>query len=332
VHVKNKREATTKISAQLEEVQKLLSDAQSVLLYKNQKEAADLALKAKAKYQEINAKAAPRDVYQKIGEQLASINSKIDQVKEVKVTVLGNLSPENLLIKLPGYLGTQTNGQIVSYNKQSGQIQDNAIKSQENIKANVTVKDAAVIYNGSSLFVWKPTEGKLGPAFPTSVPAQSAFAGLKYYPTNNRAYVLDKAQNSALSFQINGDKLQKPVISLKDVPAIGEAQDLAIDGSIYILTQDAVVKYSAGKLAEYNLPYLSKPFSGEGKIATQVDFKNLYILDVAEKRIIVTDKTGSLLYTIKNTQLTNPKDFEVDEKNKIIYLLNDSELLKLELP
>ncbi len=331
IHVKNTKLTTERLTAQLEDAQKLLNNAQSALVYNDQKQATDLIQQAKDKYQAVNAKDAPRDLYQKVGSQLNDLNGKIDRVKDVKVTLLGNLSAADQLIRLPDFLGTETGGQIISYNKASGQIQDNAIKSDENILAAVATKDAAVIYNGSSLFVWKPKDSTLGPAFSQSVPAAAAFGGLKYYPTNNRVYVLDKTQNNAVSFLLNADKLQKPVVSLKNVSAIGQAQDFAIDGSIYLLTRDAVVKYSAGKLAEYNLPYLSKPFSGDGRIITQVDFKDVYILDKTNKRIIVTDKSGNLLYTIKNDQLSNPKDFEVDEKNKIIYVLNDSELLKLDL-
>jgi len=331
VRVKNSRVETAKTTTELQSVQKLLGDAQSALVYNDQKQAADLLQQAKAKFQNINAKTAPKDAYQKLQQQLNTLGDKIERNKDVKVTLVGNLSPEDRLIRLPGYLGTQTNGQIVSFNRSTDQIQDNAIKTTENIKACVATKDAAVIYNGTGLLVWKPQEGKTGPAFSTSVPDANAFAGLKYYPTNNRVYLLDKSKNSAISFQISGDKLQKPVVSLKNVSAISEAQDFAIDGNIYILTKDAVVKYSAGRLAEYNLPYLSKPFSGAGKIITQTDFKNLYILDITGKRIIVTDKTGNLIYTIKNDQLNNPKDFEVDEKNNAIFVLNGSELLKLDV-
>ncbi|MCL5774780.1 MAG: hypothetical protein M1333_01045 [Patescibacteria group bacterium] len=330
IKVKNNRVETARVSVELQAAQKLANDAQSALVYNDQKQAADLLMQAKAKFQSINAKSAPKDAYQKLSQQLETLNAKIERNKDVKVTLVGNLSPEDRLIRLPGYLGTQTNGQIVSFNRSTDQIQDNAIKTSENIKACVATKTAAVIYNGTSLLVWNALDGKTGPAFSTSVPDANSFAGLEYYPTNNRVYLLDKSKSSAISFLVSGDKLQKPVVSLKNISAISQAQDFSIDnsGSIYILTRDAVVKYSAGRLAEYNLPYLSKPFSGDGRIITQA---NVYILDLSGKRIIVTDKTGNLLYTIKNDQLSNPKDFEVDEKNKTIFVLNGSELLKLDI-
>lgn len=331
IHIKNSREAATQTIAELSAVQKLLNNAQSALVYNDQKQAADLIQQAKTKFQTINTKTAPKDEYQKISTLFNSLNEKIDRIRNVKITLLGNLSLENRLISLPGFLATETNNHILSYNLANGQIQDNFLKSPETIRSSVATKTGAVIYNGAALFVWKPQDGKVGSGFTASVPTAENFINLKYYPANNRVYVLDRSQNTATSFLINGDKLQKPVIALKNVTEIGQAQDFAIDGSIYLLTRNAVVKYSAGKLAEFNLPYLSKPFSGEGRIITQPDFKYVYLLDIAEKRIIVTDKTGNLMYTIKNEQMTKPKDFEVDEKNKVIYLLNDSELLKIDL-
>lgn len=331
IHIKNNREASAQTAAQLSTVQKLLNNAQSALVYNDQKQAADLIQQAKTKFQAVNSKIAPKDEYQKINTLFNSLDEKIDRTRNVKITLLGNLSPENRLISLPGFLATETNNRILSYDLANGQIQDNVLKSPETIRSSVATKNGAVIYNGSALFVWKPQDGKTGPGFTTSVPVADNFINLKYYPANNRVYVLDRSQNSAISFLINGDKLQKPVIALKNVTEIGQTQDFAIDGSIYFLTRDAVVKYSAGKLAEFNLPYLSKPFSGEGRIVTYPDFKHVYLLDIPGKRIIVTDKTGNLMYTVKNEQITRPKDFEVDEKNKVIYLLNGSELLKIDL-
>jgi DNA-binding beta-propeller fold protein YncE len=94
------------------------------------------------------------------------------------------------------------------------------------------------------------------------------------------------------------------------------------------LYKDGVSKYLAGKPAEYNMPFLFQSFSGQGRLETRPDFENVYILDKGNKRVIITDKKGNLIKTLVSGTFTKPEDFSVDEKNRVIYLLDDSQLLK----
>jgi hypothetical protein len=55
-------------------------------------------------------------------------------------------------------------------------------------------------------------------------------------------------------------------------------------------------------------------------------------LDSGNNRILIFDKSGNLINTLLSNQFTNLKDFQVDEKNKVIYALNDGSLLKIALP
>jgi len=77
------------------------------------------------------------------------------------------------------------------------------------------------------------------------------------------------------------------------------------------------------------MPVLAKPFFGKGKIYTEINYKNLYLMDPENKRILVMDKTGELLNTLQSPQLDKMVDFYVDEANKTFYVLNDTALLKL---
>jgi DNA-binding beta-propeller fold protein YncE len=115
-------------------------------------------------------------------------------------------------------------------------------------------------------------------------------------------------------------------------PGLAEAIDISIDGSIYVLTKTGINKFQSGKLADFSLPPLPTPFSGEGKIYTQKDFKYIYVLDQGNNRILVLDKKGNLAFSLKSDDFTKLKDLFVDEKAKTIYILNDTSLLKATLP
>jgi len=134
-----------------------------------------------------------------------------------------------------------------------------------------------------------------------------------------------------VSFLPSSSTFSKPTVSVSN-PAINEAVDITIDTSIYVLTPTGISKFTAGSPASFNLSPLAVPFSGQGKIYTQKDFQNLYVLDSGNKRILVFDKQGTLLNTLTSDSFTDLKDFSVDEKNKVIYVLNDGSLLKVTLP
>jgi hypothetical protein len=152
---------------------------------------------------------------------------------------------------------------------------------------------------------------------------------MAYYPTNNRIYVIDKSKNQAVSFLINKDTLQKPTNSLSS-PDLNSAQDIAIDGNIYILKQDSIVKYSAGKSQAFNMPFMFEPFSGPGKLYTKIGWQYLYLLDISKNRIIIMDKKGNLYKILTSPSFTKISDFAVDEEQRMIFILNGSELLRVD--
>lgn len=330
LYKQNKTEIT-KTNENLTQTQKLLADAQTSLVYNNQKDAVDLLTQAKQKLAAVKPEKADKQLYDKAKEDISNLEDRIDKKLDVHISSLGDLAHGESLISLPGYLAVQSGNQIVSYKKSTNAIEDNALKSPDSILTSLGLSDTlTIIYNGTALKILDPMMGKVISATTENIPSKENFLGIKYYPTNRRAYILDKTKQQATSFQISSGNLIKPVISLKNTPEISSTQDFTIDGSIYLLTQDAVVKFQAGKLAEFNLPYLATPFNGTGKIYTATDFKYVYLLDKTQKRIIVMDKIGSLIGVIKNEQISKPTDFVVDEKNKTIFLLNDSTLLKIE--
>jgi hypothetical protein len=116
-------------------------------------------------------------------------------------------------------------------------------------------------------------------------------------------------------------------VSVKNA-ALKDAESLAVDGSVYVLTKTTVLKFNAGKPANFTFPALADQFSGTGKIFTDGKTKQVYILD-ANGRIIITDKTGKLTKILQSDQLKDANDFSVDEANKTIYVLRTGSLLKI---
>lgn len=332
-HYKSAANREAKLTVQIKDALSLASQAESALFYNNSVQAADLLAQAQTKLphqSELTKKTLAS--FEAANKQLGELRNKLEKTASAQVEVIGNLGQASALIKLPQVLATQSGGNIVSYDKATGQFKDGSLKNKAAIANSVyAAKNQAVIYTGTDLAVWDYATGQNGAAFGSSVPGQNNAAGLAFYPTNSRVYMVDRQNSQITSFLVGNGTLSRPIAAVKDQSLSG-AVDLAVDGSIYVLTGTGIVKFQAGKLAEFSIPTLAKPLSGQGKIFTDRDAKNIYVLDSGNNRIVIFDKKGAVVNTLTSESFSSLKDFQVDEKNKTIYVLNDSTLLKVNIP
>jgi hypothetical protein len=260
----------------------------------------------------------------------ATLQNRILNITPAKITSLGALSGADHLIVLPGALATATGTTIVSYDIASGKIEDGKLKTPVNILNSVSFDSLrTVIFDGQGLRVWTPSSGETGDPFYQNLPKPNYLVALDKYDTNSRVYILDTEKSQVTSFLVTNTTISKPSVSVSN-SALSNAYDLAVDGSIYVLTTDGVLKFTAGKAVPYALPTLNPPLNPAGKITTGPNMKNVYILDPSG-RIIITDKKGTLVKILADTQLKNAKDFYVDEASSTIYVLNSGSLLKVNM-
>lgn len=333
IKLKQSAQAQAKIAAQISQAQNFLNNAESSLLYKDSNSARTYLSQA------LNA--MPKDrltsgqnkaAFDKAQAQISDLQARLEKTITVQTEDLGSIGSAATLIKLPGLIAAQINNAILSYNIASGQLQDGTLKSPKTILSNAYLSgNLSAIFTADGLAIWDFGSGQLGPLFSQNVPDQSNFGGLAYYSTNKRIYVINKKSGQILSYLAGNNTLSKPVVAINDMD-LSTAQSLAIDGNIYALTSSGVKKYLSGRLTAFSWPSLIIPFSGSGKIYTQKDYNYLYVLDSGNNRILVLDKKGGLINILKNDRFSKLKDFAVDEKNKVIYLLNDASLLKANLP
>jgi hypothetical protein len=333
IKVGKNNKVLVEISSQMSQAQTLLDSAQSSMLYKEYNAAGSYISQAKALLPKAeNVPASNKEQYNNLISQINSQEQQMERVANVEVVNLGSLGSGNRLIRLPNYIAVQGANAIISLNIATGQIQDSQLSAGVSVVGSTYINNNnAAVYDGTNLYFWDFSASKLSPGFSQSMPDKDSFAGMSFYQTNNRVYVLDKKNSRIVSFLASTNGFSKPLVSLNN-PVLLNAQDITLDGAIYVLTNSGVSKFQSGNLAEYNFPQLPTAFSGTGKIYTAKDFKNVYILDSGNNRIIVTDKTGNLIYSIKSELFTKLSDFVVNEAGKTIYLLNDGSLLKATLP
>lgn len=144
-------------------------------------------------------------------------------------------------------------------------------------------------------------------------------------------YVLDKS-NGILKFVPSEDKYSENKYFSKDAPDLGSAKAIGIDGSIYILFSDgSIQKYTKGSKDDFEISGIDKAMSSPSRIFTNDDFENIYILDNENSRIVVLDKKGKFITSYQTGILKTAKDFEVNEKDKKIFVLSSGKVYQIDL-
>jgi len=138
-------------------------------------------------------------------------------------------------------------------------------------------------------------------------------------------YVMDTQNNQIYKYTNNKDNWGEPANWLKTgTHDFSNAVSLTVDGSIYVLKSSGEVnKFENGKTADFSLKTIEPAFNSPTKIKTTDTSKYLYILDPANKRLVVIAKSdGNLVAQYHSGSFDSLKDFIVNESAKQIYFLN----------
>jgi len=113
---------------------------------------------------------------------------------------------------------------------------------------------------------------------------------------------------------------------------LSEAVDMAIDGSVWVLFSDAtIVKYTQGKKDAFQVIGLDQPFSETVKIFTGPEVEHLYVVDRANTRVVVLDKSGEYAAQYQWSGIAGVKDFVVSETLRKIFFLTGEKVFTIDL-
>lgn len=108
--------------------------------------------------------------------------------------------------------------------------------------------------------------------------------------------------------------------------------DMTIDGDVFVLNNNgSVVKFTKGQVQNFSLSTIDPPLAAADKIWTYNDIKYAYVLDSAEKRIVIFDKLGQMKNQITANEFSNPTGMIVDEEKNTAYILDENTLYQISL-
>ncbi len=114
---------------------------------------------------------------------------------------------------------------------------------------------------------------------------------------------------------------------------LSDAVSMAIDGTIFVLKPDGTVaRYASGNEVGWSLHPTDPPVSAASKIWTDPDTDYVYVLEPAERRLLVYAKqSGAFLRQYRSDAFADLSDFLVDERARTAYLLSGSKLYAITL-
>ncbi len=150
----------------------------------------------------------------------------------------------------------------------------------------------------------------------------------------NKLYMLDILNNQVWKYQTIPEGYTKvaPYFETNTGLNLAGAMGFAIDGSIYVLFPSNVVKkYSGGSEIPFELKPVPDPYPKLGnttQIYINIDTK-LYVLDVANNRVVAFDREGYYVAQYIYSNINNPTNLVVDEASGFIYMTAGTAIYRL---
>ena len=146
----------------------------------------------------------------------------------------------------------------------------------------------------------------------------------------NNLYVLDPANKQIFKYSESGDAFSNGTAWLKDTDDISSASSFTIDSSVYIIQNDGQIKqFIKGQKQNFDYTRPNPAIGANATIKTFKDSEYLYIIDPANKRIVILDKKGNIKNQYTSQKFDKLTDLAVDPQEKAIYLLNGLHLYLL---
>lgn len=123
----------------------------------------------------------------------------------------------------------------------------------------------------------------------------------------------------------------RPYLAPNETVGFEKVVSMAIDGSVWILGDNRVKKYSKGTESFVTLEGLDKPLINPEVIFTDDESKYFYILDKGNNRVVVFDKEGVYNSEYVWSGISGVSDMVVLEKAKKILLLVGSTIYSIDL-
>lgn len=118
---------------------------------------------------------------------------------------------------------------------------------------------------------------------------------------------------------------------LNEKNEFGESARFAIDGSIWVSSEDSIFNFLRGERQDFSISGLTSEPGSFSAIYTNAGLENLYVIDKANSTLLVIGKDGIYKKSYQGAEFSKAADLVVDETETKIYLVVDNRLLSADL-
>jgi len=112
-------------------------------------------------------------------------------------------------------------------------------------------------------------------------------------------------------------------------PDLSDAVSLAIDGDIWVLKSQSILRFTRGSPSTFSISGLDIPFSQPSTLYTSDGSERVYVLDRGNRRVVVLDKNGEYREQYIWDGIQTASDMVVSEKEGKILLLSGAMIYEI---
>ncbi len=331
---------TSQLREQLGIAREALQQADTFLIQGDRASAAELLAQAQQAAQEVlNSKS--KDYRSDAQFILADVQEKqlqVENAKKVQPQLLADLATQNEGMKSLGLLDLR--GNLFAYDENTVyKTVRNIVEKGVSVSEKTNILSAAARVDQSTLLFYTDApqivEFANGVVTPMSTADTTWKQGIDIQTYNKYAYVLDPVENQIWKYE-RQRSAYTGASSYNNGADLSRAVSFAIDGSIYILSDDGTIqKLFRGEKQDYSFRDIpSTPFTGQNiKIFTTDEHDYIYILDPNNARVLVFTK-GERFATYKKQvlfSLPDARDFSVDAAGQKINIVTADKIYEFSL-
>lgn len=338
IGLQRQRTATAKANQEaITSVEQAVEQARSSIIYGDEDRARTLLREAQAKLEGLAEKAIKEErrteLSEAISSTLAQTRHEVAATPTVVKTFDAGVQPVGLVL-LGGSLYTIDGATNAAY---AVTATDGETRQPATLPGTPGVQELTAYGSGALMalttnldVVEQRTAARTGTRVALTLPNPNAnLVGFASY--NAALYTVDVANSAILRATRSGSGFQASAWLRQEVD-VSTAADLAVDGSIYVLTRNGeVLKFTQGQRQTLTLSAIEPPLQSGKRIAADVNLQNLYVLDTTSTRIVAFTKAGKFINQYVHESFANASALTVDERNQKIYVLNGTSIQRIDV-
>lgn len=143
-------------------------------------------------------------------------------------------------------------------------------------------------------------------------------------------YFLNQEKNEIIKYSYGSNfKWGEPKVSFSPKE---KAKSFAIDSYFWLLNENnAIDVYYKGNYEKTVSINIYPEIKNLTKIKTKSGLPYLYLLEPANSRLIITDKSGKIVEQLQSEKFDNLKDFSISSNGSTIWILNGEQIFRVEM-